>query len=247
MPSISNFGYSIILRHLQYLAPWMHTLSPHPTHPKTRQNDTILSQTKHGQTSPTLTPTSIGLLSLPLYEDVNLWLNWSRRLGCPCPEQIHVLKSFTLLQHSHLLHTCWLGYPHNHSQHNHYFTCPTWQLGKFHEQKVPCHPPPIFFKLPCSQRKAILWQPGMIIFIIVLLGSPVSCWFSSSVSLILLYSDVTPRWSSSILGPLKRVGLSYLQAGLMSPLTSAVTIVTGNSQDLTPRCQKSDTLYRGRV
>jgi hypothetical protein len=42
---------------------------------------------------------------------------------------------------------------------------------------------------------------------------------------------------------LKRVGLSYLQAGLISPLTSAVTIVTGNCQDLTPRCHESDTLF----
>ncbi len=30
----------------------------------------------------------------------------------------------------------------NHSQYHHYFTCPTWQLGKFHEQKVHCQPPP---------------------------------------------------------------------------------------------------------
>jgi hypothetical protein len=42
---------------------------------------------------------------------------------------------------------------------------------------------------------------------------------------------------------LKRVGLSYLQAGLMSPLTSAVAIVTGNCQDLTSRCHNSDTLF----
>jgi hypothetical protein len=39
------------------------------------------------------------------------------------------------------------------------------------------------------------------------------------------------------------VGLSYLQVGLMSPLTSAVTIVTGNCKDLTPRRHKSDTLF----
>ncbi len=45
------------------------------------------------------------------------------------------------------------------------------------------------------------------------------------------------------LATLKRVGLSFLQARLIQPLTSAVTIVTENCQDLTPRCHKSDTLF----
>ncbi len=85
MPSISNFGYSIMVKHQQYLAPWMHTLSLRPTHPKTRRNDTALSQTKHGQTSPTLTPTSMGLFSLPLYGDVRLVIESAKRIGMPLP------------------------------------------------------------------------------------------------------------------------------------------------------------------
>ncbi len=100
-----------------------------------------------------------------------------------------------------------------------------------------------YFLTSLCKRKANLWRPGMIIVIIVQLGSPVSCWFSSSVSLILLCSDVTPCWPSSILGPLKRVVLSYLLVGLMLPLTSSVTIVTENCQNLTPRCHKCDTLF----
>jgi hypothetical protein len=43
---------------------------------------------------------------------------------------------------------------------------------------------------------------------------------------------------------LKRVRLSYLQVGLMPPLTSAVTKVTGKCLDTTPRCHKSDTLFQ---
>ena len=70
-----------------------------------------------------------------------------------------------------------------------------------------------------------------------------SSWFSSSVSLIPLCRDVTPWWSLPILGPLKRVGLSYLQPGLMPPLTSAVTKVTEKCQDMTPRCHKSVNLF----
>ncbi len=85
MPSISTFGFIIVIRHQQYLAPWMHTLSLHPTHPKTMQNNTILSQIKHRQTSPTLTPTFMGLLSLSLYGDVRLMIKLAKRIGMPLP------------------------------------------------------------------------------------------------------------------------------------------------------------------
>ena len=102
MPSISAFGYSIIIRHQQYLVPWMHTLSLCPTHLKTGQNDTLLSKTKHGQTSPTLTPTSMGLLSLPLYKDVRLVIELVKKIGMPLPganpcSQILYLASTFLL------------------------------------------------------------------------------------------------------------------------------------------------------
>jgi hypothetical protein len=85
MPSISNFGYSIMIRHQQYSALWMHTLSLYPTHLKTGQNDTTLSQTEHGQTSPTLTPISMGLLSLQLYGDVRLVTKSAKKIGMPLP------------------------------------------------------------------------------------------------------------------------------------------------------------------
>ncbi len=45
-------------------------------------------------------------------------------------------------------------YEWDHSQCHHYFTCPTWRLGEFHEQKV--HHKKKKIKLPCSKRKAVL-------------------------------------------------------------------------------------------
>ncbi len=86
MSAISNVSYNIMIRHQQYLAPWMHTLSLCPTHPKTGQKDTTLSQTKHGQTSPTLTPIiSMGLLNSPLYGDVRLVIKLAKKIGMSLP------------------------------------------------------------------------------------------------------------------------------------------------------------------
>jgi hypothetical protein len=54
-----------------------------------------------------------------------------------------------------ILHTCWPGYPHDHSQCHHYFTCSIWRLVKFHEQKVHRQNPPNCFWASFPKRKAV--------------------------------------------------------------------------------------------
>ncbi len=241
MPSISAFGYSIIIRNQQYLAPWMHTLSLHTTHPKTRRNNTILSQTKHGQTSPAQTPTFMGILSLPLYRDIRLVIelgqeNWDA-LARSKSMFSNSLPRFDIPTYS--IHVDWGIHTiiPNAITISH---VPHGILGIFHEQKVHHQTLPNFFKLPFPKGRLFLTAGND--HSLASLSS--SSWFFSSLSLILLCRDMTPWWSSSILGPLKNVGLSYLQAGHLPPfLISAVTKVTEKCQDMTPRCHESDNLF----